>query len=198
MKTFCLATTLVLVSSLLRAQGTFIYDQQSADESHYQDGGAALGQQPLGQSFSPSLNSVGFIRIYVYGGGGSGTFVVNLRSDSITGSILASSSPVTLTAAGPSNFLFSSPVTVTPGAVYYFQPEFQTGSGGWGVFVAPYNYSGGVAFVDGLSVPAKDFWFREGIVVPEPCSPALLLLGGGFLLWARRKLSRWMNALQLR
>ena len=29
---------------------------------------------------------------------------------------------------------------------------------------------------------------REGIVVPEPCSPALLLLGGGFLLRARRKL----------
>ncbi len=58
----------------------------------------------------------------------------------------------------------------------------------YGTFVAAYNYSGGTAFVDGLAVPTKDFWFREGIVVPEPCSPALLLLGGGFLLWARRKL----------
>ena len=190
MKIFCPVIAIVSVAFSLHAQGTFVYDQQSADEAHYQDGGAALGQQPLGQSFTPSLEAVGFIRVYVYGGGGSGTFVMNLRSDSVTGSILASSSPVTLTTAGPSDFLFPTPVAVTPGSTYYFQPVFQTGTGGWGVFIAPYNYSGGIAFVDGSAVPTKDFWFREGILVPEPGSVALLLLGGGFLFCMRRTRSR--------
>jgi len=58
MKTLCLAMALVLVPCCTRAQGTFVYDQQAADENHYLDGGTGLGQQPLGQSFAPSLDTV--------------------------------------------------------------------------------------------------------------------------------------------
>src|SRR5258706_6715557 len=111
---------------------------------------------------------------------------MNLRSDSITGTILGTSSPLSLTLGGPSTFVFPTPVPVTSGTTYYFQPVIQSSVGGYGTFVAGYNYSGGMAFVDGLAVPTKDFWFREGIVVPEPCSAALLLLGGSVLLGARR------------
>ena len=84
MKKLCIVAVLLSASLSVHAQGTFIYDQQSADENHYQDGGVTFGAEP-GQSFTPSFDSIGFIRIYIYGGGGSGTFSVTLRSDSITG-----------------------------------------------------------------------------------------------------------------
>ena len=105
-------------------QGTFVYDQQSSDESHYMEGSAGLGLQP-GQSFTPALPSVGFIRLYLYDGfrnGLSGTLNVNLRSDSITGPVLSSAIPVTLPDgfAGTVDFLFSTPVSVTPGELTFF------------------------------------------------------------------------------
>src|SRR6266404_164790 len=149
MKAVSHVAALVLLSVTAYAQGTFVYDQQSADENQYLEGGYALGQQPLGQSFTPSLDAVGFIRIYV-SGGSSGTFLMNLRSDSIIGTILGTSSPLSLTLGGASTFVFPAPVTVTPGTTYYFQPVIQSSVGGYGTFVAAYNYSGGMAFVDGL------------------------------------------------
>src|ERR1044071_2044247 len=173
----------LFAAAVTKGQG-FIYDQQSADENHYMEGGVGLGQQPLGQSFTPSLSAIGFIRTYLFGGS-SGTFIINLRSNSITGPILASSDPVSLTATGPVNFFFANPIVVTANSTYYFQPLIQNAVGGWGVFAAQYNYANGTAFVDGFAVPNSDFWFREGIVVPEPQSWALLLVGFGLFFYAR-------------
>jgi hypothetical protein len=176
---------LLALSGITASGQGFIYDQQSADENHYMEGGAGLGQQPIGQSFTPILNNVGFIRIYLVGGAfGGATFAMNLRSDSITGTILGSSEPVTQNSSGPANFIFETPLSVTPGTTYYFQPVIQSGAG-WGAFVSSYNYPGGTAFVDGLAVPTSDFWFREGVVVPEPQSWALLLVGAGVLFYSR-------------
>jgi hypothetical protein len=186
MKELCFVAVLLSASLSVHAQGTFIYDQQSADENHYQDGGVTFGAEP-GQSFTPSFDSIGFVRIYIYGGGGSGTFSVTLRSDSITGTILASTTPVSITVGGPVDFFFPSPVSITPGKAYYFQPTIQAVSGGFGIFVANYNYSGGTAFING-NPDARDLWFREGIIVPEPSSLALLLIGAGGLLWVRKRL----------
>ena len=79
-------------------QGTFIYDQQSADETT--GGGASVAiqdNQPLGQSFTSTNSAVGFIRLALrdYSINGTGaTLYVNLRADSITGPILASTDPV--------------------------------------------------------------------------------------------------------
>ena len=50
-----------LVANIANGQGTFVYDQQSATEGAPVDGGAALSQQPLGQSFTPTLPNVGFV-----------------------------------------------------------------------------------------------------------------------------------------
>lgn len=173
-------------------QGLFQYDQQSSDESRYKDGFSGLGYQPLGQSFTPTLSSVGFIRIYIYdglAGANSGVFTVNLHSDSITGPILATSRSVSLNNgfAGPVDFLFDTAISLDPGTTYYFQPVVQSG-GGWGVLVGPYNYGGGTFFAEGNAYTTQDMWFREGIIVPEPSMAALIFIGGlASLVVCRRK-----------
>jgi hypothetical protein len=183
---------LFLLASLVAAgfkapgQGTVLYDQQSSDESYYLEGGVALGLQPLGQSFTASLSSVGFIRLYMYDGlpgANSAVVAVNLRSDSITGTILGTTASLTLVdgRSGPVDFYFTTPVGVVPGATYYFQPVGQQG-GGFGTLQAAYNYAGGTAFISGSAVTASDLWFREGIIIPEPRSGSLVLLAAG--VWA--------------
>jgi hypothetical protein len=179
-----------------RAQGTFIYDQQSADES--QPGEVAVtiqANQPMGQSFIPTLSSVGFVRLQLYSGlsnNGLGALVsVNLRANSILGTVLGTTSTVVMPDGffgGYVDFLFSAPVSVTPGVTYYFQPVVQNGdySAGAG---PPYNYSRGTIFAQGVANPASDLWFREGILVPEPGSAALILLSGIFWrrLWRKKQ-----------
>jgi hypothetical protein len=161
-------------------QAIFTYDQQSADEANFLEGSSPLGPQPFGQSFTPSLSSVDFIRIFVTGGAlGDGTIYVNLRGDSITGPVLGSTSPVTVSLAtqGFVTFFFGSPVAVAPGTTYFFQPVLQSG-GGWAVNTSQfYNYAGGTLYSDGVASANVDMWFREGIVVPEPSSTVLVLVG---------------------
>ena len=184
-------------TSSLQAQGTFIYDQQSSDENV--PGEAAAGIQvnePVGQSFTPSLSTVGFIRLQLFdinpGNSLGATLYVNLRADSITGTILASTDPVSLPDSFPSpssvgfvNFFFSIPVSVTPGTTYYFQPVVDVG-GAWAIgrFIPTSNYPGGTEFLQGQPGP-NDLWFREGIVaIPEPSAGVLGLLGLGVLVGA--------------
>jgi len=81
-------------------------------------------------------------------------------------------------------------VPVTPGTVYYFDLVVQTGSDLWAVrrFVQGSDYTGGTEYFQGQP-GVDDLWFREGIIVSEPGSAVLLILGGGGLLfWGRRKL----------
>jgi hypothetical protein len=185
----CALSLALLLSLHAFAQGTFIYDQQSSDESRYLEGGVALGQQPLGQTFAPTLESVGFIRLYIYSSGlGPGTILLNLRSGSITGNTERSTTPVTLNSgfSGPVDFFFPSPTPVIPNATYVFQPVVQSG-GGWGARIGAYNYLGGTAIINGSASPSVDFWFREGLYIPEPSATALALLGVATLGWVRRR-----------
>jgi hypothetical protein len=177
----------------VKAQGTFIYDQQSSDENQLGGGVADItSSQPIGQSFTPSLSAVGFVRLYLSDGvfNGLGTTVyVNLRANSITGNVLAATSPVSVgdRFVGSVDFLFASNIAVTPQAQYYFQPVVQSGQS-FGVYAYnSFGYSGGTAFSQGIVVPGWDLWFREGLYVPEPSSAALGLLGAAQLVWARRR-----------
>jgi len=165
------------------AQGTFTYDQQSADETNL-GGGVwdVQSNQPMGQSFTPTLPSIGFIRLYLSDGAFNGlgtTFHVNLLTGSITGVVISSTSPLTVQDGfhGPLDFVFSTPVAVSPGGTYYFQPIVQSGES-FGVYAYnTFNYAAGTAFAFGADQGPFDLWFREGIIVPEPSSLALALSG---------------------
>jgi hypothetical protein len=178
------------------AQGTFIYDQQSStDETPWPvgSGGAAMQQigAPWGQSFTPTLGGVDFIRLLLYShappGQSQTTVYANLRSGSITGPIIGTTDSVLLTYpfTGPVNFFFPTTIPVTPGLTYFFDPH---ASGGYmNIAAGSYNYPGGFGYESGLPF-GGDFWFREGIIVPEPSATALLFLAAaGFLFRTSRK-----------
>src|SRR5207247_1019063 len=120
------AAVLLLGAWRVHAQGTFVYDQQSATgyvppSLTYQ----VQGNEPVGQSFVPSLSSVGFIQLEpgdaVLLNGLGAIVYVNLLSDSITGPVLASTESVFMPGDffGITNFFFSTPPAVTPGTTYY-------------------------------------------------------------------------------
>jgi hypothetical protein len=171
-------------------QGTFVYDQQSSIESDLGGQGFAIQTfQPMGQSFTPSLDGVGFIRMHLARGSFDQGAVIflNLRTDSITGAVFAATSPVTLPVGfiGTVDFLFPNQVPLTPGTTYYFQPIIQSG-GPFSASGDTFRYPGGSGFLNGNPV-SEDLWFREGIIVPEPSVTGLLLVGAGLFVFARRK-----------
>jgi len=193
LKTYLILITLFLTVWLAHAQGTFIYDQQS---TNLIEGAVGLqSDQPMGQSFTPTLPSIAFVIFNLYDGDFlhnlGGTVYVNLRSTSITGTILSSTTPVFMPDGffGITNFLFSTPVAVTPGVTYYLQPVAQAGSDGFGSAVTDGSYLGGIAYNNGLPWANHNLWFREG-VVPEPSSALLALLGSGAWLFIRRQRER--------
>ncbi|HEV2211612.1 MAG TPA: hypothetical protein VG167_22830 [Verrucomicrobiae bacterium] len=130
MRPILLLTVLALFIGTLcaKAQGTFIYDQQSSTVSNapatimleYVPGYGA------GQSFTPTLSSVSFIRLWLIPAGPSqgGLISCALRSGSINGPIIGETPPVYVagTFSGPLSLQFSNPVAVTPGTTCYFEP----------------------------------------------------------------------------
>jgi len=152
-----IAVALAVVATNSVAQTNFLYDQQSAVEGAFAENeGLIVADQPMGQSFTPSLDSVGFIRIRLSdlgpGNGVGSTVALNLRSNSITGPVLATtgSSFFEDGFGGPGNpgyrdFFFSTPVVVLPGVTYYFQPVLESGGGMGMASDVNYGYAGGTA-----------------------------------------------------
>ena len=130
-----IAVTL-LATLVSRGQGSFIYDQQSGtDERPFPGAGTSIRyfQPHSGQSLTPTLASVGFIRLNLNdanpNSGLGATMYVNLRSVSITGPVLGSSATFFMPDgfAGVTNSLFIAPVAVTPSVTYFFEPLIQSG-----------------------------------------------------------------------
>ena len=149
---------------------------------------------PWGQSFTPALSGVDFIRLKLAddrpGNGIGATVYLNLRSDSITGPILGTTASISMLDGfrGNPTFFFPATVPVTPGTTYYLEPITAPGSDFWNTIVSEYNYPGGSAIRGGLPVLASDLWFREGLyIVPEPSSALLLLLGAAGFACSRRR-----------
>jgi hypothetical protein len=127
----------------------------------------------MGQSFTPGLSAIGFVQMefsdFPLNGLGS-TVYVNLRSTSITGTVVAATDPLTMPDVVPTEvftFYFTSPAALTAGTTYYLQPVLQSGDGSGGPVGGQFNYSGGVAYDGGFPESGYDLWLREGIV-PEP------------------------------
>jgi hypothetical protein len=197
-----LFTIVALLPAKVLCQGTLVFDQQSADETTTESGvGDIQSNQPIGQSFTPSLTAIGFTRLWFmdfHVGDGLGAAVyVNLRTNSISGAVLAQTAPVFMPdgfgatgSRGFTNFLFSAEVALTPGATYYLQPVVQSGSPDWGINAYHFGYTGGTMFLAGQPVNINDLWFREGILVPEPTAASVAVLSGIIFAYARKSRNR--------
>ena len=173
---------LALIVCSTRGQGTLQYDQQ-VNPTTPPGGFNNIVPGPTGQSFIPSLNSVGFVQLYLnddqFNGIGA-TVDVNLWSGAIgTGTLLGTSSSILMSDAfsGSATFLFSTPLSVTSGTTYYLQPVIESGDNFVVGIVSGPSYPNGTAFFNGTAANTVDLWFREGIVVPEPSSFSLAVLG---------------------
>jgi hypothetical protein len=189
-------STWLLAAYRSNGQGTIVVDQQDLAAMGT---GTIQGNEPLGQSFTPSLSSVGFIQVDLFDGNPGNnlgaTVAVNLMSGSITGTILGTST-VTLpdgfngdVGANPPPFgpifYFATPVAVTPGTTYYFDINVLSGDT-WLVGTGPGGYAGGMGFSKGVGGSGFNLGFEEGNVVPEPSVAWLALAGGGTFLCFRR------------
>jgi PEP-CTERM motif len=197
-----LLSALFLTISALSAgaQGIMQFDQQSSDQNNIGEFLADISSnQPIGQSFTPSLSAVRFVQLYLSDnilGGVGGILSVSLLSDSVTGAVLSVAAPVSLPQnfKGIVNFFFPTDISVSPGTTYYFRPAVQSGDG-FAVYTDNhFQYSGGTAIYHGTASTFEDLWFREGIIVPEPSAIALVLFGGGVFAYARRKTSSASDA----
>jgi hypothetical protein len=188
---------LFLSRCFVNGQGTMVYDQQSSDESNWATGGNVIQtSQPTGQSFTPSLDGVGFVRLQLFdanrNNGLGATLFVNLRSGSLNGAIIGSTDPVTLPDnfglplnTGFVTFYFPNVISVQPGTAYFIEPIVQTGDS-WAVAGDTFNYAGGSEYVHGTAF-TSDYWFREGVIVPEPSSAALCVIAAGVAVYLRTR-----------
>ena len=169
-----------------------VVDRQS---TNLIEGGTGLFYfyQPLGESFSPTYSAINFVNLNLYDGDplnvSNAFVVVNLRSNSVTGSILSSTMPVLIPDEffGAATFFFSNTVPLLPGTTYFLQPEIQSGSLGVGSYVTDTSYIGGVYYQSGNVLTDRNLWFQEGIIlVPEPTAISLLSLSGAFFLLRHR------------
>jgi hypothetical protein len=208
------AATLVAASTQTHAQGTLVYDQQSATSpypipgtSNFVDGLNVQEDSPLMQSFTPTLSAIGFVQFEFWdiaGNGNNGaTVYVNLWTGSPntrTATLLGSTTPVfmqngfvnnNLGLAGITNFYFSTRIALTPGQTYYLQPVVSSGDDPWDIITIGDTYPNGLLYggAGGFTAPFQpsvDLWFREG-VVPEPQSAMLALVGLALFLTLSRK-----------
>lgn len=182
MKTFI---TLLSVLFVLNGhtQGTLVFDQQSSTDEDFPYGGLSIQfYGSVGQSFTPSLSTVGFVRVKLYDAAPfnpfGATLVMNLRSNAINGPIIGTSQLLVLANgfAGSTNFIFSSAVGVIPNSTYYFETSVVSGDQ-WGITAMGNDYPNGNYYGGNTSAVGGDLWFREGIVVPEPTTGAVLVAG---------------------
>ena len=196
MKTGLFLSAILLLPPLgIRAQGNLQYDQQSATAPAPPSITFDIqGNEPVGQSFVPSLSSVGFVQFDLFdghpGNGLGATLYVNLRSNSITGPLMSSTSPVympeTPSGGGVTNFFFSTPAVVTPGNAYFFEVIVQSGDV-WRVNDIGPSYQNGRAYISGVAQQFDSLYFREGIIVPEPSAAWIVIVGVFSWFYARRR-----------
>ena len=188
------AAALWLLTGNAMGQG-LIVDQASGTLEEVIVNGSLIPENDLAQSFTPSLNAVGFLQLrtlITIPGSSTVTLIVNLRDGAYNGPILSSTAPVDIVGfADVGTFYFSDNIPLNPGQLYFFQPILlSTGSLSIGD-KSPSSYLGGALWSNGLMSPHGDLWFREGTVVPEPGAPGLLLFGAGALVFLRRIWARW-------
>ena len=170
------------------AQGFLVVDQASGALDEVVTIGTRLPDNQIAQSFTPSLSAVGFVQfsenVPAFPGNNTVTFAVNLRAGAYNGQILSSTDPVILVNHGTQigTFYFPENISVTPGNLYFLEPVLSsTGFLNIG-YKFPSSYPGGEAWSNG-GIAGGDYWFREGVIVPESGSVWLLLFESAVFIW---------------
>jgi len=195
------AAIFVTASLQTHAQGTLVYDQQSATNPFaFNNLGVDFfnlqEDSPLTQSFIPTLLTISFVQLEFIdtpnNGNNGATVYVNLWTGSPntnSATLLGSTTPVYMPEGfgygyGITNFYFSTPIALTAGQTYYLQPVVQSGDDPWDIMVLTNTYPNGQLYggAGGFTAPFQpsiDLWFGEGIVsTPEPTTLALIGLSG--------------------
>ena len=123
---------------------------------------------PIGQEFTPNLDYVEVFQLWIYNVSEyPGDFVVNIRSNSITGPLLGTSSTSTLPGwfIGLVTFDFE-PVPLVPQTLYVIELVQTVGTGGsvYSKGDSQSTYPLGCQILWGLPQDNNDLWFREGIL----------------------------------
>jgi hypothetical protein len=174
----------------LWAQGLLLVDQASGTTDEVVTVATVIPDNLIAQSFTPLVPAVGFVQLQtsIFAISSGETLVINLRQGAYNGPVVSSTDPVFLInkIIQVNTFYFSENITVIPNQLYFFEPVVLS-AGRLDVGIKfPSSYAGGNAWNNGLE-GTGDYWFREGVVVPEPGSVWLLLVGfGGLLCHCRR------------
>ncbi len=198
MRTFILALFIPVVTGF--SQTTV--DQQFINEKNISWTSTNINfSSPIGQSFTPSLASIDFIRIRLrdfFSNSSGATYRINLYSGiGMSGLQLGTTESISFAegfGAGDDNkgeiaqFNFSQSIILSPVGSYTLSIEHVSGDNFFlcGDISSGSTYSGGSAMESGSPLSMGDYWFQEGIVtVPEPtCIPFLF---GLFLLLLCKK-----------
>ena len=180
--------SLLLLSLVEVTYGSPVYDQSNTVAP---DTGLTVDVHvPIGQSFTPTLTGLNFVELRMgdlESNGLGGVFNVLIRSGGNTaGPVLGTSQDVTmpdsfghtLSFGGlPIRFDFLAPVPLVPGNLYAIQLSKVSGD----LFTLygrqTDDYADGTSILFGVAISFQDFYFREGLVVPEPSSFVLAALG---------------------
>ncbi len=132
---------------------------------------------PMGQTFTPSSNAVGFVQFQMKSSGTS-KLHVDLRGGGIAGPVIAQSRPQTVTNASFTVVLFEfgANVPVISGQLYCVEPIIDSGSDCI-MQLYHYAYPRGEALLKGTPVSSiTDMFFREGTVARFPSFDAMTAL----------------------
>jgi len=140
---------------------------------------------PSGQEFTPTVSNLVAIDFYISGVSPT-SITVNIRSSSITGTIVGSETHIFSSAVDgftPSHFDFPTPVPLIPGSIYVIEPITPT-SFSWCQSLGD-DYPGGMQIKLG-SPTGRDYafstFFTEGVVggTVLPIDTTALLVAGAY------------------
>src|ERR1043166_7898872 len=118
------------LSTATGQQAELVVDQASGTVEEPIVNALRVPESQIGQSFTPSLNGVGFVQfksLATFPSGNNVTVTVNLRQGSYDGPIISSTDPVVIAGfADVGTFLFPNNIPVVPGQLYFFEPLLQS------------------------------------------------------------------------
>lgn len=128
---------------------------------------------PWGQEFNPTLPFLRYADLFVDPGGGTITFLVNIRRATVDGQIVGTSSAVSVTGSSTAVAHAEFPVDVVliPGQSYVLEPVPLAGTVltiGFFDASGPTNCASGRFILSGTPMNGLELWFREGVIAAPP------------------------------